>query len=168
MKSHTPRFPAERRAARAGVACATVVTVALSGCVATLGGEFRNHPSPLVAAWVDVAKSSAADTSLWLLGASGEDGSQHVRLLGGSDSASHRYALTPPHRYGYWYLRGSFSDSAGRAICFTNRPGRSAPSCLPFTLDTVMRPQGPRTRLRVYGYAGAHSTGERVLLAREP
>ena len=118
-----------------------------------------NQPAPLVGVWVDSAKSSPADTSLWVLGGTGSDESRHiVHSPDGTTSETLRH-------YGYWFARGSVGDSVNRAICFTKRPGRSAPTCLLYSLDTAATPNGPRVRLLVHGYQGQHTTSDRILIA---
>ena len=117
------------------------------------------QPLELAGAWVDSAKSSPMDTSLWVLGVSGNDGSR--RIIRAPDGV----ISTTDHHYGYWFFKGKLDDPNDRAICFTKRPGRSAPTCLPFSLDTVMSASGQRRRLIVRGYQGAHSTMDRVLIA---
>ena len=136
-----------------------------------MGGSTRNHPSALVGRWVDSLKSTPTDTSLWILDASGNDASQHVRLEPDGERqlpAAAAFVTTRAKRYGYWFFRGTLHDSADRAICFTNRPGRSAPTCLPFDLDSVSTAAGVRRRLVVRAYQGEHRTSDRVLLARLP
>ena len=155
------------------VAFALVAACAATACMPAsfLGGGMRNHPSALVGEWVDSIKSTPADTSLWLLGASGNDASQHVRIEPDSAQrapAAPAFVTTRERHYGYWYFQGALDDRANRAICFTNRPGRSAASCLSFDLDTVSTTTGVRRRLVVRGYQGNHTTADRVLLARRP
>jgi hypothetical protein len=136
-----------------------------------LGSGMRNHPLALVGQWVDSSKSTPTDTSLWLLDASGNDDSQHIRLESGGAMQSPRaatFVATDAKHYGYWYFQGNLNDSADRAICFTNRPGRSAPTCRPFALDSVRTSAGVRRRLVVQAYQGAHNTSDRVLLWRFP
>lgn len=122
-----------------------------------------SHPPMVVGEWVDSAKTQPRDTSLWVLGPSGEDESRHIVLQ--PDGAT---AASPPKRYGFWYLDGRVSDPANRFLCFTKRPGRSAPACLAFDLDTVITQRGVRRRMVVHGYQGLHTTSDRVLIARAP
>ncbi len=136
-----------------------------------IGGSTRNHPAALVGHWVDSVKSTPTDTSLWILDASGNDASQHVRVEPESEkqsSAAAAFVTSRPKHYGYWFFRGALLASADRAICFTARPGRSAPTCLPFDLDSVTTSAGVRRRLVVHAYQGEHRTADRVLLARLP
>ena len=135
------------------------------------GGGVRNHPNALVGQWVDSAKSSPTDTSLWILDAAGNDNSQHVRLesdSSGTSTSPARFVVARARHYGYWFLRGELADRSDRRICFTNRPGRSAPTCEAFDLDSFPVAAGVRRRLVVRGYQGAHNTSNRVLLARIP
>jgi len=133
------------------------------------GGGMRNHPAALVGQWVDSAKASPTDTSLWILDASGNDESQHVRLDSNADHTTPAaFVTTRATHYGYWFFQGTLQDSTDRAICFTNRPGRSAPTCRPFDLDSVSTARGMRRRLVVRGYQGEHETSNRILLERLP
>lgn len=118
-----------------------------------LGGGAGAHPPELVGEWLDSAKTRSADSSLWVFTATGDD---QVRRVGASGAVL-------VHHYGYWFVRGALT-SADRALCFTNRPGRSAPTCLPFDLDSVRTDGSVRKRMVVRGYRGAHTTGDRVLL----
>lgn len=133
-----------------------IIVLFLSGCArVALGGDVGNHPPELVGEWIDSAKTTPGDTSFWILSQSGDDGSRHRSATG---------AVTVRH-YGYWYLQGRLSDAGHHAICFTNRPGRSAPSCRDFDLDSLAHDAGIRRRLVVHGYQGNHSSSDRVLLA---
>jgi hypothetical protein len=164
MKIPMQRSPRERRCRRLAAAALTLPMLA-SSCRATslVGGEMRNHPAQLVGEWVDSAESTAADTALWILSASGEDASQHLR-----PRPDGTFARSAARHYGYWFLQGALADAARRAICFTNRPGRSAATCLPFDIDSTPGAPMARRRLLVRGYQGAHHTADRVLLARRP
>lgn len=153
---------------RTALLCATVCAAPACHSTAFLGAGMREHPVALVGEWVDSVKSTAADTSLWLLDASGNDGSQHLRRIAGPASPSGPFTATPARHFGYWFFQGALEDSSHRAICFTNRPGRSAPTCLPFDLGSVSTPGGLRRRLVVRSYHGAHTTSDRVLLERLP
>ena len=118
-------------------------------------------PTAVVGEWVDVAKTVAGDTSVWILAPDGADALVRVRV--GADGRAH----TERRYFGRWSLG---SDTfGGRALCFVRRPGRDATSCATFTLDTL-RASGapPRRRLVLRGYAGQHHTSDRVLLARGP
>src|SRR5258708_39022695 len=69
------------------------------------GGSMRNHPSALVGEWVDSAKTTPTDTSLWILEASGNDVSQHVRVEADSarrPSGAVVVVMSRPKHYGYW------------------------------------------------------------------
>ena len=133
------------------VACARVTRVA---------GEQRNHPNAIVGVWVDSVKSSPTDSSFWLLSSSGDDAARRVRRAA-ADSQPH----VEQRHFGYWYVHSSLTDTAGRSICFTNRPGRSAPTCIPFSLDSTRSGDRFVRRLVVFGYQGRHSSGARVLIA---
>jgi hypothetical protein len=162
MKIHTQRSRPER-----GAGVVAALALLLAGCQATrhLGAEFRQHPAVLVGEWVDVAKSSVTDTALWVLAADGDDRSQHLRAPDSTKTGAPFVASEARH-HGYWYLQGDLADTSGRALCFTKRPGRSAPGCVGFVLDSASTPGGVRPRLLVRGYQGQHHTGDRVLLKR--
>lgn len=164
MKSRVRKFQPDRGWRVVGGALALLIVA--SAChTPGLLGEARQHPPELIGAWIDSAKTTSADTALWILGASGEDATQHVVR----DSSAHgAFVTTPKRHYGYWYLEGAWGEPAHRTICFTNRPGRSAPSCATFQLDSVPSGGVFRRRLVVYGYRGAHHSADRVLLARAP
>ena len=123
----------------------------------------NSHPADVVGEWVDSSKTQPRDTSLWVLGPSGEDESRHIVVQPNGVTAD-----TARRRYGFWYFDGRLSDAANRFICFTTRPGRSVPTCLAFDLDTVVTSSGARRRLLVRGYQGRHTTSNRVLIARAP
>ncbi len=161
------KYRRERGASR----CAVAAFLLFGGaCTPALrpGGPMRNHPPQLVGTWVDLAKSSPTDTALWILGPAGEDLSQHVVRAAADADAAARFVLTAPKHYGYWFAKGDLGDSVSRAICFTNRPGRSAPTCLPFALDSVTEGVATHRRLLVRGYRSEHRTSDRMFVAREP
>lgn len=162
------KFPRDRGPARALL----IVCVAL-GChpTAFIGASMRNHPGALAGVWVDSTKTTPEDTALWILDPSGNDASQHVRREARSErnaSVTAPFVTARARHYGYWFFQGALQGDANRAICFTNRPGRSAPTCLPFDLDSATAKEGMRRRLVVHGYQGAHSVTNRVLLERLP
>ena len=153
------------------IALASLVLWSLAACGGRsfLGGSVREHPAALTGQWVDSAKSTATDTSLWLLDDSGNDGSQHIRRqLDEHGASTGPFAATRARHFGYWFFRGTLQDVSDRALCFTNRPGRSAPTCLPFDFDSLSTPGGMRRRIVVRSYTGAHTTSDRVLLERVP
>ena len=152
-----------RRRALTGLALLGVSSIVGACFPARLFPILNSHPTAVVGEWVDSAKTQPRDTSLWVLGASGEDESRHIVVQ--PDGA---IAASPRKHYGFWYLDGRVSDLANRSLCFSNRPGRSAPTCLAFDLDTVATQLGVRRRLIVHGYQGRHTTSNRVLIARAP
>lgn len=154
MKSHMLKFRRDWACASSWMRLLLLPLVSACAGHGFLNGEVGAHPAELVGEWLDSAKTRGADTSLWVLTSTGEDQVRRVRPSGERDA----------HHYGYWFMQGSLR-SADHAICFTNRPGRSAPTCLPFDLDSASTVGAPRKRLVVRGYHGAHSTGDRVLLA---
>ena len=139
-------------------------SVRLLALVAVLSACFRfPHPEALTGQWVDSARTNAADTSVWILKPNGDDLALRIGAPGDSGGRA-----SSPRLYGRWYLSGELADTAGRALCFTQRPGRDAPSCVRFRLDTVVVNGALRRRLTLSGYLGAHATSDRVLIARRP
>lgn len=161
MKSRTKRFRPDVFRPRVSLLGATLLLTAGCAGVAHLGSDFGNHPVELVGEWIDSLKTTSGDTSIWVLGPSGTDGYRRIRAASGDAPGDGEVK-----RYGSWYLAGDLADVAGRALCFTNRPGRSAPTCRPFDLDSVPVGIGRRRRLVIRGYQGGHSVADRVLLAR--
>ena len=152
------------------IALSSLILFAAGACrgLSFPAGGMRDHPAALVGQWVDSAKSTAADTSLWLLDGAGNDGSQHIRRLVDEHGNTGPFAPTTARHFGYWFFRGTLQDTSDRAVCFTNRPGRSAPTCRPVAFDSVSTRAGMRRRLVVRSYQGAHSIADRVLLERVP
>ena len=148
-----PRFPARH--------AATLLLSAAVSCAhpSLFGGDVYNHPSTLVGTWVDSLKSTPTDSSFWILSDGGDDSARRVRRVARDSSAR-----MERRHYGYWYVQGAMNDSLGRALCFTNRPGRSAPTCVPFHLDSLPVGNAFARRLVVYGYQGRHTNATRVLL----
>lgn len=152
-------------------ALASLILCAVAACrgLSFPAGGMREHPAALVGQWVDSAKSTATDTSLWLLDESGNDGSQHIRReLDERGAGTGSFSSTQARHFGYWFFRGALQDTSDRALCFTNRPGRSAPTCRQFDIDSMATPKGMRRRMVVHSYQGAHTTSDRVLLERVP
>ena len=141
------------------------LAVAAAACMNL--GSGPHTPSPLGATspageWVDVRRSTPTDTSVWVLTPGGSD-----ELL-----TVHLDATGAPHvirrLYGRWH-DGRITGASGApvtALCFTRRPGRDARSCNPYVLDSVRIDGAMARRLSVTGYAGTHTTGDRVLLER--
>lgn len=150
-----------RKSLRRLARCALVALTA-TGCAraARLGAGPGAHPVPLVGEWIDLAHTTRGDTALWVLQEDGDDLARHV-VADSAGGGAGRVAST--RRYGHWQLRGDLADTAARAICFSNRPGRSAPTCLAFSLDTLAVP----ARLAVLGYEGAHHAGTREFVRRQ-
>lgn len=144
---------------------------AMVGLTACLGACASMHvplmpsfarPPEVAREWVDVRKTTPTDTSLWVLGANGYDGSAHILVKIDSTGAVH--VSRTERRYGGWYLKGTLGDTASQAICFSKRLGRFGATCDRFVLDTVSGSSVPRITLS--GYRGEHSTSDRVLVAR--
>lgn len=144
------------------VALALLIFLAPLSCSGTLPwlrGDLTHHPTALVGEWVDVAKSSPRDSSLWVLKPNGYDGGIHITRDSIGDSAPH----TARRKYGYWYVRG---HGALQEFCVNQRPGRDAPSCTRFTIETDSSVVPPRRIIRLSAYAGEHHTSQRVLVDR--
>ena len=158
------RSPAGAARARA-LPVALAVTALLAGCTSLsrlpfLGATPR---SPASGEWVDERKSTSTDTTVWVLAPDGDD----ALLIVHSDAGGTRREQR--QHYGRW-SDGRVVDSAGAsvsAICFVRRPGRDAPSCNRFTIDSADVGGSVVRRLTVHGYAGAHHTGDRVLVERQ-
>ena len=144
---------------------ATLVTTAV---VMTACGAGHNHlgswqrPPDISREWVDVEKSTADDTTLWVLRPDGYDGVAHLQRSSDSAGVAHQYRQQV--KYGAWYLDGTLGDSTHQAICFSRRPGRFGASCTAFVLDTIVTVAGPTPRLVLKAYRGLHHTRDRVLL----
>lgn len=137
----------------------TLASAACSGSLPWIHGDLTNHPVAVVGEWVDVQKTTAMDSSIWVLDANGYDGGLRIRR----DSIAAK-----PHverqRYGYWYVHEETGHD--RELCINRRPGREAPSCTTFStsIDSTFVPA--RRAIRLTAYAGAHHTGERLLVER--
>ena len=140
-----------------------VALIAAAGCggkLPWLRGEWVNHPAALVGQWVDVKKTSAADSSIWVLAPNGEDGGMRITHGSNDNGVAHverRY-------YGYWYVRGE--PGHDQALCVNRHPGRSPSSCTSFEsmVDSTFAP--PRRAIRLTAYTGEHHTGQRLLVER--
>jgi hypothetical protein len=152
-----------QRRALTGLVLLSMSSIVAACSPARLFPILNSHPAAVVGEWVDSAKTQPRDTSLWVLGPSGEDESRHIVV-----QPNGAIATSPRQHYGFWYLDGRVSDPANRFLCFSKRPGRSAPTCLAFDLDTVATSGGARRRLIVHAYQGRHTTSDRVLFARAP
>ena len=122
----------------------------------------------LAGVWVDSVKRSPTDTVAWRLDPNGADWTVAIHVV--TDSVHGVRTEQRAKRYGYWYLDGAVSDTAGRMICFKKRP-RDGGTCYPFTLDTLTATGAVgqlRRRLIVDGYAGELHQRTRVLFERLP
>ena len=142
-----------------------VLALSLVGCASnSLWFHGGARPPELVGTWIDVEKTTAADTLAWVLGVGGDDRTLHLRVL--RDTAGDVRVKGDSRRYGYWYLSGALGDTARRALCFKERP-RDGATCRAFRLDTISG-MPPRRRLTVLGYPGEHHVSARVLVERVP
>lgn len=127
---------------------------------ATAGGVAPT--SQVAGEWVDVRKTTASDSTIWVLAADGDDALLTVHK--GADGTRREER----QHYGRW-SEGRVTDSSGasvRALCFVRRPGRDAPSCDAIVLDSLRVGGAMRRRLTVRGYVGQHHTTDRVLVER--
>ena len=121
-----------------------------------------SRPVELVGQWVDSVKSTASDTSVWVLAA----GSRNELLRISVHRENGLVTLESKETYnGFWSLRGTMIDSK-RALCLRREP-RSGPSCTRFDLDTVRSSTGETLkRLVLRSYEGDSPGADRVLLER--
>jgi hypothetical protein len=115
------------------LAFATVV-----GCA----GLFQLGPRPaqLAGVWLDSSTTTPTDTFSRVLDQGGDDRSFHVRVI---RNASGRAVLdTQSTRNGRWWVSGDLSDTVGRRLCVTPRPGRNPGTCITFRLDTLVMASG--------------------------
>ena len=152
--------------ARRGVRAACLASIAIAMGACAHGGAAPQAPMPSAVSpageWVDLHKTTPTDTNVWVLSPSGSDQLLTVHL----DAAGIRHETR--RRYGRWQdARVTMANGAlVPALCFTRRPGRDARSCDPYVLDSVRIDGRMTRRLTVKGYAGVHTTGDRVLLER--
>ncbi len=140
-----------------------LVTIAAAGS-AGCGPLNTGSPAPdrgleaVTGQWIDLGHTAPGDTSVWVLAPGGRDDALKVSL--GRDGVLKGTTT----RYGRWFVR----PSPHPELCFTRRPGREAPSCSSFRVDTVVVGGQPRRRLWVGQYRGSHRTGDRELWERGP
>lgn len=108
--------------------------------------------------WVDLHKTTARDTMVWVLAPNGDDQLLHIAV---GDQSTRRH-------FGRWSLADAGEGASARLLCFVRRPGRDAPSCIPFVLDTIPAGKGTLRRLRLRGYVGEQHTSDRELIERRP
>ena len=143
------------------------LTLGATACSWPSGGLFSLGPRPadLSGAWIDSAKTTISDSSIWVLAPNGADGTLRIRIVAEPNGATH--VERDDTRYGSWYLQGTLSDTEKRALCFKRRP-RDGASCVRFRLDTISFDHGMRRRLTIFGYRGERTTADRILLERLP
>lgn len=111
--------------------------------------------------WVDLGKTTPGDTMVWVLADGGDDELLRVSVAGGS-------VHTRRSHFGRWSTASGAGAGQAPALCFVRRPGRDAPSCVAFTLDTIWSDAHPLRRLTLANYVGEHHTGDRQLIERRP
>lgn len=134
--------------------------VSCSATVPWSRSALANHPSAVVGEWVDVQKTSPGDSSIWVLEADGYDGGMRIRR-----DADNERPRIERQRYGYWYVREDSRHAP--ELCINRRPAREAPSCTKFTTSIDSTAAPARRVIRLTAYAGAHHTGERMLVERK-
>lgn len=123
------------------------------------------RPPELSGEWIDSGKTTATDTSVWVLTPGGRDQTLHITVRQDAGSAAVERKTTD---YGFWYTEGSLADSSSRALCIKRR-ARDGGTCYAFRLDTVRSAEnGMRRRLLVGGYKGNGPASDRVLTERQP
>jgi hypothetical protein len=150
-------------AARAAVVSVTVLGVTSCASWHVLGRGYARPPE-LVGEWIDVAKSSPADTSIWVLRGDGYDGNAHIRVT--ADTTGLRTVDRTQLRYGTWHFEGTLGDSSRQAICFSQRPGRFGATCIAFSMDSIRDGSTIVPRILLRDYPGQHHTGNRLMVAR--
>jgi hypothetical protein len=145
----------------------SLVAAATAGCATMRIGPAYGYarPAQIVGEWVDVEKTSSADSSIWVLRADGYDGSLRLRVVPDSTGAP-RFQRKETH-YASWYFDGTLGDTAHQAICFSKRVGRFGATCFAFAMDTVRSGTGSHARILLRGYQGEHHTADRILVARQ-
>lgn len=132
---------------------------ACSGSLPWVRGDLANHPAAVVGQWVDVEKSTPADSSFWVLEPNGDDDGVHIVRAAADETPRQSRS-----HYGYWYVRAR--DSGAMELCVSRRPSRDAPSCTAFVAGIDSAEIPPRRTLRLVSYAGAHHVGQRLLVER--
>jgi len=156
-----------RLAVIAGVRAAALgmSLVGATGCASShLFGRGYARPPQLVGEWIDVAKTSRADTSIWVLRADGYDGNAHIQIT--TDAAGTPTVAWTQARYGTWHFEGILGDTTRQAICFSPRPGRFGTTCVPFSMDSIVEGSTIVPRIRLRNYPGQHHTSDRLMVAR--
>ena len=143
-----------------------ILVLGIGACSAACGRFFTLGPRPseLAGTWVDSAKTTQTDSSLWILAPNGADRVLHITV-------SPRVNTSPrveshETRRGSWYMSGALADASKRALCFKRR-ARDGPSCMRFRLDTVIK-NGSRRRLVLLGDRRERQTSEQVFVERVP
>lgn len=124
----------------------TLMFAITAGCASANGGLFSLGPRPraLAGVWIDSVRTSATDSSLWVLEAKGNERS--VRISAASAMAGQRRTERSPERS--WYLLGDLTDTTRRSLCVKRRP-RDGATCSHFRLDTLRLAGTLRRRLIV-------------------
>ena len=152
-------MPSRRRLTTRGAVTALLAL----GCATGIGAA-GSGASALVGEWVDVAKTTPRDSSIWVLQADGDDRLLRLRIVSDSVGADSMHRTEGHHAR--WFLRGLLSDTAGRSLCFAVRPGRFPASCAVFRMDTIDLDGSTRRRIVLLNYAGSHERLDRVLVER--
>ena len=153
-------FPANTRSYFRVLVLSAMLVVCTAGCTPAMH-TYVQRPTLLARDWLDLKKTTAADTSVWRLSSSGDDLTLHV--LSNVTTSEGVVAQERVTRHGIWYLQGDLADTTARSLCFNGRPGRAPSSCIAFQVDTMI---DGRLRLRLRNYVGTHETAARTLEER--
>ena len=118
-----------------------VFALACASGTGLMGGSVRTHPAALVGEWVDVARTSTRDSSVWLLASNGDDGLLRI-TIDSTGAASRRTT-----HYGYWY---AIADGNSYRLCITRRPGREAGLCSRIELHAPASDSADRRAFTLY------------------
>jgi hypothetical protein len=152
--------PFSKRELLAGILAVDVLACASPGNLFSPGPR----PPEVAGVWIDLAKTSYADTVAWVLAPNGNDRTLHIRVK--TDEGGSLATVQNEAAYGLWYVSGELADTAKRAICFKKRV-RDGATCLRFRIDTVAT-QPLRRRLSILMYQGSHHRADRFFIDRSP
>lgn len=135
------------------------------GCASSNWFHRGPRPSALVGTWVDSAATTAGDTAVWVLDASGARRTLHITVLRDSTGAVHTRRRDIAE--GQWYVDKSSDPSRSSLFCVALH-ARQGPTCSAFEIDSVANGAlGGRRRLVIHSY-NPKSSWKRVLIPRDP
>lgn len=144
-----------------------LMCLGIGACSSARGGLFSLGPRPaeLAGMWIDSAKTTALDSSVWILAPDGADRRLHITVSRAADGLPR--VDRDDKRYGLWYLAGPLADTAKRALCYQRR-ARDGGSCVRFRIDTITGGGATRRRLVILGFRGEREATPQVFLERLP